>query len=409
MNILIAHNTYQQPGGEDQVFYAEAGLLEAYGHRVIRYQLHNDEVDRKNKISLLADTIWNRRTARELRELIHDERVNVLHAHNTFPLISPSCYYAAEREGIPVVQTLHNYRLLCPSANFYRNEAVCTDCIGRVYAWPAVKHACYRGSRSATAVTATMLAAHRFMGTWTRTISAYIALTESARSMFMEGGLPSDRIFIKPNFVQNDPGLGSGQEDFFLFAGRLTPEKGIRTLLEAWQNLGSLYSLEIIGDGPLAGLVEDALRCHSNIRWQKWLPRDQVIERMKAAKAVVVPSSWPEVFGMVVIEAFATGTPVIASTAGSLKSLVHHQRTGLQFTADHVDELAAQVRWVHDHPDGMYAMRHEARREFELKYTGERNYSDLMAIYAQVLGHKAAPEILSPGAARLSASSEPEV
>src|SRR5689334_18436199 len=139
MNILVAHNTYQQPGGEDQVFFAETALLEAYGHRVIRYQLRNDEVDRKSKISLFADTVWNRRTAQELRELIREERVQLLHMHNTFPLISPSCYYAAQREGIPVVQTLHNYRLICPSANFYRDEAVCTDCMGKAYAWPAVK------------------------------------------------------------------------------------------------------------------------------------------------------------------------------------------------------------------------------------------------------------------------------
>jgi glycosyltransferase involved in cell wall biosynthesis len=385
MNILLIHNFYQQPGGEDQVFRAEAALLEAHGHRVIRFQEHNEGVNQRSTIELATDTIWNRWTFKQLRTLIREGQVDLMHVHNTFPLISPACYYAAGAEAIPVVQTLHNYRILCPSATLFRDGAVCEDCLGKRVAWPAVVHSCYRGSRPATAAAAAMLAVHGALGTYQRKVSAFIALTEFARAKFIEGGLPEEKIFVKPNFLQDDPGCGSGDGGFVLFVGRLTEEKGIETLLKAWSLSSELPPLEIIGDGPLASDVAAAVSGNPNIRWRGWLERERVFERMKAASAIVLPSTWYEAFPMTVVEAFAMGLPVIASKLGSLGSLIDHQRTGLHFAAGDADDIARQVRWLGEHPDQVLEIRLAARREYLLRYTGERNYRELRAIYDPLL------------------------
>jgi glycosyltransferase involved in cell wall biosynthesis len=400
MNILLVHNSYQQPGGEDQVFELEASLLEAHGHRVIRFQEHNDGVKERSNLELLSDTVWNRWITRQLRTLIREGNVDVMHVHNTFPLISPACYYAASAEGVPVVQTLHNYRLLCPSATLYRNGGVCEDCLGKRLPWPAIVHSCYRGSRSATAATAGMLTIHNNIGTWHRKISAFLALTEFARSKFIEGGLPQDKILVKPNFLQNDPGPGTGDGQFALFLGRLTPEKGIGTLLKAWQQTGISLPLQIVGDGPLADDVAAAASANRNIQWFGWLSKDRVFERMKMAKAVIIPSEWYEAFPMTIVEAFATGVPVIASKLGSLASLINHRKTGLHFKAGDAEDLAHQVRWLTGHPDVNLQMRAEARTEFLLKYTGDRNYSTLIGVYDRIRGSgrpafEAVPEIAS--------------
>jgi glycosyltransferase involved in cell wall biosynthesis len=402
MNILLIHNFYQQPGGEDQVFRAEAALLEAHGHKVIRFQEHNEGVKQRSTFELATDTIWNRWTFKQLRTLIREGQVDLMHVHNTFPLISPACYYAAGAEAIPVVQTLHNYRVLCPSATLFRNGAVCEDCLGKRIPWPSVVHSCYRGSRSATAATAAMLAVHGMLGTWQRRVSAFIALTEFARSKFIEGGLPEEKIFVKPNFLQDDPGCGSGDGGFVLFVGRLTEEKGIETLLRAWSFSSELPPLEIIGDGPLAADVAAAVSENPNIRWRGWLERERVFERMKAASAIVLPSTWYEAFPMTVVEAFAMGLPMIASKLGSLASLIDHQRTGLHFTAGDPEDLVRQVRWIREHADRVLEVRLAGRREYLLKYTAERNYVELRAIYDPLLKNTKGPalEIAAETAAR---------
>lgn len=381
MNILLVHNFYQQPGGEDQVFRAEAALLESHGHKVIRFQEHNEGVNERSSIELATDTIWNRWTFRQLRTLIREGQVDLMHVHNSFPLISPACYYAAGAEAIPVVQTLHNYRLLCPAATLFRDGSVCEDCLGKRVPWPAVVHSCYRGSRSASAAAATMLTVHRTLGTWERRVSGFIALTEFARSKFIEGGLPEEKIFVKPNFLAEDPGCGFGDGNFVLFVGRLTEEKGIRTLLKAWSLSADLPPLEIIGNGPLAADVAAAVSDNPKIRWRGWLERDRVFERMKAATAIVLPSIWYEAFPMTVVESFAMGVPVVASKLGSLASLIDHQRTGLHFEPGDAEDLVRQMRWMREHRDRVLAIRLAARREYLLNYTGERNYVQMRAIY----------------------------
>lgn len=385
MKILSVHNTYQKPGGEDQVFAQEAELLRAHGHQVLLYQASNDEVKGVNPLVLLGNTIWNRQKYDELRALLRRERPDVMHVHNTFPVISPAAYYAANAEGVPVVQTLHNYRLLCPAATFFRDGHVCEDCLAHDIPLPGVRHSCYRGSRMATAAAAAMLATHNFKHTWSKAVSAYIALTDFARDKFIEGGLPAEKIFVKPNYLQSDPGPGEGNGHYALFVGRLTPEKGIGTLLDAWRQVGTDLPLRIAGDGPLASDVEKAAAELDGVTWLKWLPRAEILERMKHASVLILPSTWYEGFPMIIAEAFAVGLPVIASNLGSMASIVDHERTGLHVLPGDTNDLVEKVQWFLGHPELMARMRTDVRREYETKYTAETNYLQMMAIYRKVV------------------------
>src|SRR5579872_5157003 len=206
--ILSVHNFYRQPGGEDRVFADEAALLEQHGHTVVRYQEHNSRIAGAG-ISAAASAVWSNRSLRHLRSVLREQACDVAHFHNTFPLISPAGYYAASAVNVPAVQTLHNYRLICPAGTLLRDGAVCEECIGRVSLLPSLIHGCYRGSRPATAAVAAMVGIHRAGGTWRRMVDAYIAPSEFARKKLIAGGLPAERIVTKPNFVAPDPGAGS--------------------------------------------------------------------------------------------------------------------------------------------------------------------------------------------------------
>ncbi len=398
MIVLSVHNFYQQPGGEDEAFRQEARLLEQHGHEVIRYHVHNDQLNSKARLDLLRTTIYNSTAYRQVRSLIQDRRPDIMHVHNTFPLLSPAVYYAAASERVPVVQTLHNYRLLCPAAVLYRNGKTCERCVETASPWPAVMHSCYRGSRSASAAAASMLTIHRLLRTYTR-VSTYVALSEFSAEKFLRAGIPQSKVIVKPNFIAPDPGPGSGHAStpaYCLFAGRLTAEKGVRTLLDAWTQFSPPMDLEIAGDGELAGEVAAAAEQNPRIRWHGRLRKEQLYERIEKAAALIVPSTWYEPFGIVLIEAFAMSVPVIASNIGALGAMVTHLRNGLHFEAGDAGNLAAQVRWLHEHPHVAVRMRHEARREFELRYTGERNYSLLMKIYAETMRRHGGDECSEP-------------
>ena len=391
MKILAVHNRYQRPGGEDQVFVDETALLETRNHRVLRYEVHNDQVKHMNRLTLAKDTIWNTSAYRELGALIRRERPDVVHFHNTLPLVSPAGYYAARAEGVPVIQTLHNYLLLCPVALFFRDGRVCEDCMGKAIPWPGVVHRCYRGSRAASGVIATMLTVHRALRTWTEMVDVYVALTEFARNKFIEGGLPAGKIVVKPNFVAPDPGQGPGGGGYALFVGRLAPEKGTGTMLAAWDRLGTRIPLKIVGDGPLRDRVMGAAARQSNVEWLGHRPVGDVHELMGKADMLVFPSQWYETFGRVAAEAFAAGTPVIAANIGAVAELVEHGRTGLKFRPGDPGDLVTQVEWALSHPAGLRSMREEVRAEFEAKYTAERNYRTLMEIYEAALERKMVP------------------
>jgi glycosyltransferase involved in cell wall biosynthesis len=388
MKVLVVHNRYQQAGGEDQVFLAETVLLESRGHRVVRYSAHNDRVAEMNRLALAGRTLWSSATYQELRALIRQERPHVAHFHNTFPLISPAGYYAAQAEGVPVIQTLHNYRLLCPNALFFRDGRVCEDCMGKMITWPGVVHKCYRGSRAASGIVAAMLTTHRVLGTWTEMVDVYIALTEFARLKFVEGGLPAEKMVVKPNFVYPDPGPGEGRGGYALFVGRLSREKGVGTLLAAWERLDRRIPLKVVGDGPLREQVAEAANRHPCVEYLGYRAAEEVQALLKEASILVFPSEWYEGFSRVAAEAFATATPMVAADIGAAAELIEHDHTGLGFRPGDPEALATQVGWFFSHPEEHARMRREVRAEYEAKYTAEQNYRMLTEIYESTLERK---------------------
>jgi glycosyltransferase involved in cell wall biosynthesis len=382
--VVLVHNRYQQPGGEDDVFAAEHALLTARGHAVTTYVADNGRITRLGRARLAAATIWNSASRRDLRTACSQPAPVVAHFHNTFPLISPSAYYGARDAGAIVVQTLHNFRLICPGATLFRNGRACDTCTGRRVAWPGVLHGCYRQDRLATAVTATMIAAHHAAGTWRDAVSVYIALTEFAKRRFIEGGLPAERIVVKPNFLRNDPGPGEHRGRFALFVGRISPEKGIDTLLDAYER-GVSLPLKIAGAGPL-----ERVRTPRNVEWLGRQSPADVIALMKAAAVLVLPSTCYEGFPLAVLQAFATGLPVVASGHGSLAEIVDNGRTGLLFEPGDAGALTDRLEWAAAHPFELRLLGAEARSEFELRYTADRNYRRLIDIYRSGLAAVAA-------------------
>ncbi len=376
--VLLVHNSYRQRGGEDEVVSAEADLLRSYGHEVRLYHANNANI--RNGLNVLGQVVWNQRSFCELRSLMQRERPDIVHVHNTFPVISPSALYAAAGERVPVVHTLHNYRLLCPAATFYRKGQVCEDCVRSHSLLPAVAHACYRQSRLTTAAAVASLTAHRIAHSWQRHVAAYIALTEFARQKFIESGFDPRKLHVKSNFLGQDPGVGSGG-GYALFVGRLTEEKGVTTLLRAWKQLGSGFQLQIIGEGPLSPAVEAARQSMRNVQWHGWLAKEQVLARMQGAAMLIMPSQWYEGFPVTLVEAFAVGLPAIVSRIGSLAQLVESGKTGLQFAAGNPGDLADTVQFLFANPELLNQMRQQARAEYEKKYTAEANYAILSEVY----------------------------
>ena len=374
LRVLVAHNSYQMRGGEDAVVDAEVALLRSHGHPVTEYRRHNDELQDMRTLAAAFDTLWSRKTGRDLDRLVAEARPDVIHVHNTFPLISPSLYWTAHRHGIPVVQTLHNFRLLCPQAMLLRDGKVCEDCMGRT-PWPAIVHGCYRGSRAQSAGVAAMVTLHRALGTWRHKVACYIAVNEFCRRKFIEGGLPADRIAIKPNFV-DVPALPTMRRSGFLYVGRLAPEKGIAVLAgAATQTCG--IEIKIAGDGPDAALL-DGIEGVDRIGA---VSLSQVEDLMCRAVALVMPSICYENFPRTLVEAYGCGLPVIASRIGALAELVVEGVTGLLFDSGNQDDLASKLRWAQAHPTEMEAMGGRARERFEEKFTPRKNYEQLVRIY----------------------------
>lgn len=381
MNILLAHNYYQQPGGEDTCFAAEAKLLRDNGHNVICHIEDNKKINNSSYFSLSAKALWNKSSYLKIKKIVKDNKIDIAHFHNTLPLISPAAYYAARSEGAAVVQTLHNYRLICPSGIMMRDNEVCAACAGKAVAWPAILHACYRGDRVASTVVTTMLAAHKALGTWHRKVDAFIAITEFARQRLVDGGVSDRLITVKPNFIDPDPGISTQSEGYALFLGRLTREKGIETLLAAWEQLPPSIALKIVGDGPLRDVVEKAAADNPAIEFLGQVEREQVFALLEKCAFLVFPSEWFETFGLVAVEAFAKGKPVVASRLGAMAEIIEDHRTGLHFDPGDVPDLAEKVRWATDHADDMKAYGRNARHTYLERFSAEKNYAELLAIY----------------------------
>jgi glycosyltransferase involved in cell wall biosynthesis len=385
VKILQVHNSYQQRGGEDLVVVDEARLLEARGHEVVRYTAHNDQVHSLSKLTLGRRTIWSHPTYRDIRTMIARHRPDLVHVHNTLPLVSPSVYYAARVERRPVVQTLHNYRLMCPAALCFRDGHVCTECVGKPVAWHAIAYGCYRNSRTATSAIVAMLSVHRLIGTWHRKISLYIATTAWARSLFIEAGLPADKVVVKPHFVDPDPGPGTGSSRYAVFIGRLSAEKGVGTLLDAWRLVGGQTPLLIAGDGPLAPRVAAAVKEIPGVTWLGERAPHETLSLLRDAACLVFPSECYETFGRVIAEALATATPVIAAGHGAAAELVTDGVTGLHFRPGDSRDLAAKVTQLTSHPAMLAGMRAAARKAFEARFTAEVNYQALLAVYRRAV------------------------
>jgi len=381
MRVLIAHNYYQQAGGEDAVVAEEASLLESHDIAVEIYAKHNDSIKFMPRAQLTLDTLWSKKSADEVSAVIKRFKPDVIHSHNTFPLISPSLYYAAARQNIPVVQTLHNFRLFCAQAMFMRDGKVCEDCLGKL-AWRGVIRGCYRGSKLQSAAVVSMQGLHRMLGTYQHKVTRYIALNQFCSDKFIEAGLPKSRMSIKPNFIDlplltND---STQLRQGGLFVGRLSIEKGLVTLAEA----ASIYTqakLEIIGVGP----EERMLKTHANISMQGWKAPIDIYASMRSAAYLVMPSIWYENFPRTLVEAFACGLPVIASRLGAMAELIDDGFTGLLFEPGNAKDLAEKMQWADRHPEEMLKMGREARWEYETKYTSAINFKQLMAIYKDAI------------------------
>jgi glycosyltransferase involved in cell wall biosynthesis len=375
MKILIAHNFYQGRGGEDAVCGAEIRLLRQAGHEVIEYTRHNDEIHDYSfveKAWLSWRTSWSQRTYRELRAILARESPDVAHFHNTFPLISPSAYYACRAAEVPVVQTLHNYRLLCPTGTFFRDGSICEECVDRSLL-RSIVHVCYHDSRMATTAVVGMLALHRHLRTWAEQVDLFFVCSDFARKKFIEAGFQQASLRVKPNFIASDPRPRPGNGNTALFLGRLSPEKGAQLLPPAWSKLAAPIALEIAGDGPLRSSLE--LECArlrlQNVRFSGWLDARAACERLRSAKFLVVPSLCYEGFPLVVAEAYASGVPVICAGHAGLAEIVRDKCTGLHFVPGDAGDLAAKVAWAWAHPLQMEVMGRAARAEFEAKYTSD--------------------------------------
>jgi len=391
MRILLVHNKYREAGGEDVVFETERRLLERAGHSVTSYVRSNTEIQDDSvmaRIAIVPQMLWSSKMRNEFVGVLDRVRPDLVHVHNTFMRITPSIYSACTEQGIPVVQTLHNFRLLCPGGNFYRHGLICRDCVHQNLL-QSVRHGCYRDSHGATAAVALMLAVHRTLETYEKSVARFITLTQFAKQEFVAAGFPSERVVVKPNFLDEDPRERTGKGDYALFVGRLMENKGTRILLKGWQKLQPVghYPLRIAGDGPDRKALETEARESklSRISFLGRIPRDAVLEAIKGARFVIVPSTLYEGFPMCIVESFACGTPVVCSKLGGLAEIVEDHVTGLHFNPGDAEGLARTVEWAWSHPSELERMGRVARAEYETKYTAEKNYLRLVDIYEQAL------------------------
>ncbi len=385
MRVLVIHNRYQIRGGEDTVFESETQLLKNFGYEVDTLEYTNFGIEGfKGTLLTGLRSIYNQKAAKVFVEKANSFRPNVVHIHNLFPIGSPSILFAAKRLGIPVIMTLHNYRLICPSASLFFDGKIYLNSIHKVFPFDAIKKGVYRDSKPATFALALMTAIHKVLGTYRTKVDRYIALTDFARDLFLNSSLKirPDQIAVKPNFVFDLPVSGSrGQQ--FLYVGRLTEEKGVIPMLRAFEGLNAV--LEIVGAGPLEEMVKESASHHPNIRYLGTMPNEQIRQKMYEARALVFPSLWYEGLPMTIIEAYATGTPVIASRLGAMSTVVTDGKNGLHFEAGNVDELRAKAMLLSANDDLRNQLGQQARADYQEYYSPEQNFRQLERIYREVM------------------------
>ena len=377
--VLLLHNRYRLAGGEDSVVNTERHLLESRGHPTDIMLRDNRDIADMTAVKLALNTIWSRVAVRDLENKIKGFCPDIVHVHNTFPQLSPAVYWVATASGVPVVQTLHNFRLLCTQAMFIRNGKLCEKCLGHTV-WRSVPMRCYHDSVMQSVTVASMVQLHRALGTYRTKVARYIALSEHARSKFVAAGIPAERVEVKPNFVDLPPPRDEVRSSG-LYVGRLSEEKGVGVLLKAVQTLPDSKIL-VIGDGPYWPL----LKACPMLKLAGWLEPSAVLEAMTRAAYLVFPSVWFENFPRTLVEAFASGLPVIASRLGAMAEIIEDRVTGLLFQPGSWEELARCIHWAETHPGEIAEMGVRAREVYEKLYSADENYEKLMRIYAAAIG-----------------------
>lgn len=392
-SVLLVHNYYQQGGGEDKVVAQEAALLLSKGIDVELYSVNNDVLREQGAIGKAKTALnasWSVSEFKRIKNKLMDMKPDVVHVHNFFPLISPSIYYACHSLNIPIVQTLHNYRLICPAATFLRENKVCEKCLhGSLM--NSIINGCYRESKVQTLPVVSMIAINNMLGTWNNKVNRYIALTQFSKNKFVESGIYADRIAVKPNFISTqDHSLiqGSTTQKYILYVGRISSEKGVQNLLEAWKRMEEKNEVKllIIGDGPEKDKLFH-LFANDSVQFLGSQPADKVLELMKHALYLVVPSIWYEGFPMTIVEAYSVGTPVLSSRIGSLQEIVEDGRTGFHFTHDDIDDMKRVLSQALNYQE-YFKLKENVNNRFNTSYTADVNYIALSNIYHDVMKEK---------------------
>lgn len=381
-NVLMAHNYYKVPGGEDTVFHNEVKMLDKNGHKVTKYTRHNDEIKGGvlSKLKLGIDTIFSLKTYKEVKKLIDENDIDIVHVHNTLPLISPSIYYAARAKKVPIVQTIHNFRLLCPGATFTRCGEICEDCVSKGLE-QSLKHKCYRNSLSQTFIMYIMLKLHRIIGIYDKI--NYITLTEFNKQKLSTLVKDESKIHVKPNFIEKREDIERTLEDYFVYIGRLDDIKGINFLVEGWKNIDKNINLYIIGTGPEEENLKHIISENrlNNVKLLGFMKREDAFKVIEKSRAIIIPSKWYEGFPMTIAESFSLGVPVIGSKLGNIESIVDDERNGLLFTTNNKESLKEVINKVFHDRELNISLGNNAYKVFKEKYTDEENYRSIEKIY----------------------------
>lgn len=382
MKVLVIHNRYRLRGGEDAVVDDEVALLREHGHEVLMHVASNDDLPGRPALADAVSVIWSRQARAAVAAECRRFRPDVAHVHNTFARLSGTVHRALAEQRVPRVQTLHNFRLLCVNALLMRDGRPCEDCVGRL-PWRGVARRCYHGSAAESALVAAHIGLHAAVGTYTGKVNRFIALSEHARTLFVRGGLPADKIDVKPNF-SHDPGAPTAHREGLLYVGRLSEEKGVRVLAEAARRSGR--RVLVVGDGPLL----ESCRSHPQLQCVGSLAPGEVLEVMSRSAALLVPSLCYESMPRVVVEAYACGLPVIGSAAGALGEMIEHERTGLLVPAG--DATAWSAALARPEQDSQWLrMGIAARARYERVHTPARCHDALMSIYQAAIQAERSP------------------
>ncbi len=382
MKVLIIHNRYKIQGGEDLSTEAEVSLLKCNGVEVDTFYVNNADINLKNKSTLALNTIWSTHYYKEIGKVIEEGGYDIVHVQNFFPLLSPSIFYACQKANTKVVMSVRNYRLICPNAQMYVNGNVCTACVGKTIPLQAIKKKCYRKSAATSSAVVAMLSFHNFLNTWKNKIDGYICVSEFVKLQLILGGFGDEKLYVKHNFVTTDVDPNFDDGEYYIFAGRLSEEKGIDILLNSFRKSGR--KLVIVGDGPLSGMVESFARDNTNTVYLGKRPLEEIYELISKAKALIFPSKWHEPFGRTIVEAFAHGTPVIASAMGGITELVKDNYNGFLFNPNEEQGLCKALARYEGLIDNRL-VRQNTYETYRKSFLPAANFNKIMSIYDKVL------------------------